>query len=67
VIIVLLVENAVPFSFLLMAYAATYASAAAPFASAAAPLTQVWWTGWAGGLVLGIALWVRIFLSVFAV
>jgi hypothetical protein len=50
VIIVLLVKDTIPFSFLLMASApaATSASASAPSASAAAPLIRVWWTRWAG-------------------
>jgi hypothetical protein len=53
VIIVLLVKDTIPFSFLLMASApaATSASASAPSASAAAPLIRVWWTRWAGVLL----------------
>jgi hypothetical protein len=69
VIVVLLVEDVVPFSFLLMALASavTSTSAAAPSASVAAPLVPVWWTRRAQGLVLRLALQIRIFLNVLAV
>jgi hypothetical protein len=45
-IVVLPVEDAIPFSFLVMASApaATTASVAAPSASVASPLISVWWT-----------------------
>jgi hypothetical protein len=45
-VIVFLMENAVPFSFLMVASApaATSASTAASSASAASPLIRVWWT-----------------------
>jgi hypothetical protein len=45
-VIVFLMENAVPFSFFMVAStpAATSASATASPASAASPLIQVWWT-----------------------
>jgi hypothetical protein len=68
-IIVLLVEDAIPFSFLMMASApaATSASAAAPSASATAPLVQMWWTRRAGDLALGVSLWIGTLQGVFAV
>jgi uncharacterized membrane protein YbhN (UPF0104 family) len=69
VIIVLLVEDTVPFSVLLMASppVVTSASAAAPSASVSTPSIRVWLTRRAGSLVLRIALRAKIFLGVFAV
>jgi uncharacterized membrane protein len=61
-IVVLLMEDAIPFSFLMMASAP-----AATSASAAAPLTLMWWTRRARDQALGVSLWIGILLGVFAV
>jgi hypothetical protein len=68
-VIVFLMENAIPLSFLMLASApaATPASAAASPASAASPLTGVWWARRVGDQTLWIGLWIRVFLGVFAV
>jgi hypothetical protein len=68
-VIVFLMENAIPLSFLMMASApaVTPASAAASPASAASPLIRVWWTRRVRDQTLCVSLWVGVFLGVFAV
>jgi hypothetical protein len=68
-VIVFLMENAVPFSFLMVASApvVTFASAATSPASAASPLIQVWWTRRVRDQALWVSLWIGNFLGVFAV
>jgi hypothetical protein len=62
-------EDAVPFSFLMMASppAATSAPAATFSASVVAPLIRMWWTRRARDQALGVSLWIGILLGVFAV
>jgi hypothetical protein len=64
-VIVFLMENAIPFSFLMVASAP--ASAAASPASAASPLIRVWWTRRVRDQNLLVGVWIGVFLGVFAV
>jgi hypothetical protein len=68
-VVVLLMEDAVPFSFLMMASAPTATSApdAASSASATAPLARMRWTRRARDQALGVSLWIWILLGVFTV
>jgi hypothetical protein len=66
-IIVLLMEDAIPFYFLMMALAPAVTSASAPSAPAAAPLIRMWWTRRARDQALGVSLWIGILLGIFAV
>jgi hypothetical protein len=68
-IVVLLMEDVVPFSFLMMASApaATSAPAAASSASATAPLIRMWWTRRARDQALGVSLWIGILLGIFTI
>jgi hypothetical protein len=68
-VIVFLMENAIPLSFLKVASApaAPLASAAASPASAASPLIRVCWTRRVRDQTLCVGLWIGVFLGVFAV
>jgi hypothetical protein len=68
-VIVFLMENEIPLSFLMVASApaATPASTTASPAFAASPLIRVWWTRWVRDQTLCVGLWVGVFLGVFAV
>jgi hypothetical protein len=69
VVIIFLVENTIPFSFLIVASApaSTPTSTSASPAPAASPLIGVRWTRRVRDQALRISLWIEVFLGVFAV